>query len=321
MFIYNSIEYVEKVYTKNTFNCQIKKTDKTQGEKIFMDKNKNKKIGKLGFALLIAVALIAVVFSGCVETGETTVKVTGSSTVLPMASACAEEFNSRHDNVKVTVTGGGSGHGINAVASEQADIGDASRPAKASDVEDISGVTLDNLIDHKIAADGVAIIVSKTVYEAGVTNLTSQQVKDIYMGNINNWNELGGPNSEIDVNERQEGSGTRDTFMEALGLEETPGADNAHKSNSLAKTAVKNADNGIAYVGLGYVGTDTPAVKLDGVEPTDANIKSGDYPITRSLHMYTLGKAKGEVLDFLNFVRSPEGQEIVANEGFIKMYE
>ncbi len=271
---------------------------------------------------IAAITLVTAMFSGCLGGGsrDVTVTITGSSTVFPVAAACAEEFNARHDDVQVTVTSGGSGHGIRSVAGGEADIGDASREAKPGDVDEISGVTLSDLVDHRIAADGVAIIVSKAIYDAGVADLTSQQVTDIYTGTITNWGEVGGPDKEIVVNEREEGSGTRDTFMEALGLESTQ-ADNAHGGNSGVKQAVKNNDQAIGYVGLGYVGTDTPAVKLDGVEPTDANIKSGDYPITRSLHMYTLGKAQGEALDFINFVLSPEGQDIVEDEGFIRMFK
>lgn len=289
-----------------------------------MGEAKNKILKTL--VIIVAVSMIALALSGCVEEEQTTeekteISITGSTTVLPIASACSEIFMEKHPDITVTVTGGGSGAGVNSVAKGEVDIGDASRAAKAGDVDDVEGVELSDLVDHTIAVDGVAIIVSKTVYDAGVTNLTSEEVKNIYIKDITNWNEVGGPDATIVVNEREEGSGTRDTFMEALDLEETD-ADNSHNSNALVKTAVVDSDSAIGYVGLGYVDdTVAPDILLDDYEATTTNIKSGDYPITRSLHMYTLGEATGIVWDFLNFVQGPEGQEIVAEEGFIKMYE
>ncbi|MFO8110265.1 MAG: phosphate ABC transporter substrate-binding protein [Thermoplasmata archaeon] len=241
--------------------------------------------------------------------------ITGSSTVLPIAQLAAEDFMDKHPDVNVMVSGGGSGHGISQLASGDADIGDASREVKQSEIDQYSNV---DFYDNQVAKDGVAIVVSKDIYDAGVTDLSSSEVVDIYEGDITNWNDLGGPDKEIFVVERQEGSGTRDTFMEALGLDST-NADAAKQENSDVVATVTTTDNAIGYVGLGYVGDDNPAIKLDGTAPTEENIVSGDYTISRALHMYTDGEPTGLAKAFIDFVLSSEGQRIVADEGFISM--
>lgn len=276
-------------------------------------------IGKGKIAVIAVLGLVlmgTLLMSGCTEEdGTKKVSIVGSSTVLPIAQQCAEKFNDDHDDIQVTVKGGGSGAGIDALGQGTADVGMASRPIKQSEIDEYPDT---DFTDNVVAKDGVAVIVSKQVYNGGVTGLTTQQVIDIYEKTITNWKDIGGPDETIFVVEREEGSGTRDTFMDALGLEDTD-ADSAKDGNSKVKTSVKTSNNAIGYVGLGYVGDDTPAVKLDGVMPSESTIASGDYSITRSLHMYTDGEPKGAVKEYLDYVLSDEGQQIVADEGFIPL--
>jgi len=274
---------------------------------------------KLMLGIIVAITLLTAVFAGCIENSdseeEQTVTIKGSSTVLPIATLCAEEFMNANSNIRVSVSGGGSSVGIRSVANGEADIGDASRQVKQSEIDEFGDI----FVDHQIALDGVAVIVSKTVYDAGITDLTMSQLKSIYNGTITDWQDLGYSESlEIFINEREEGSGTRDTFMELVDLEETD-ADTAHASNSLVKQAVQNSDQGIGYVGLGYVDSSTPAIAIDGTVPSADTIKSGDYSISRSLHMYTNGEATGATKEFIDFVLSAEGQAIVEEEGFISI--
>lgn len=275
---------------------------------------KNKKFGKTSVLLIVGIALGAVFLTGCTEQETTTITIKGSSTVLPVAETCAEEFNKLHSDIKVTVAGGGSSLGIKSVANGEADIGSASREVKQSEIDQYDDI----FIDHVIALDGVAVIVSKTIYNAGITDITLDQLKGIYDGSISNWQTLGGPDEEIFVNEREEGSGTRDTFMEIVDLEET-NADKANSANSEVKQAVSGSEKAIGYVGLGYVSDQTPALKINGVKPSAATIKDGSYPISRSLHMYTKGEATGAVKEFLDFVMGSEGQAFVEEEGFISI--
>lgn len=273
--------------------------------------------GKISVIAVLGLVLMGtLLMSGCTEDDETKkISIVGSSTVLPIAQQCAEKFNDDHDDIQVTVKGGGSGAGIDALGQGTADIADASRPIKQSEIDEYPDI---DFTDNVVAKDGVAIIVSKEIHDAGVTGLTTQQVVDIYVGTITNWKDVGGPDETIFVVEREEGSGTRDTFMDALGLEETS-ADSAKDGNSKVKTSVKTSNNAIGYVGLGYVGDDTPSITLDGVMPSESTIASGDYGITRSLHMYTDGEPKGAVKEFIDYVQSDEGQQIVADEGFIRV--
>ena len=273
---------------------------------------------------VVVVIAILSMFVGCMGK-TTTVNIAGSSTVFPVAQQCAEIFNEKHDNMKVQVESppSGSGGGLKALGRGGADIADASRKVKDKEINDWPEC---NFVDHVVAYDGVAIIVSKQIYDSGVTALTSDQVRRMYLpagdpDKITSWKEVGGPDKKINVNEREIGSGTRDTFMaEIFGDEDAKtGATQAWNANADVKTAVKNADNGIGYVGLGYVRSDTPSVKLDGVSCTKENIKSGEYSISRSLHMYTDGESTGAVKEYLDMVLSKEGQDIVENEGFIRV--
>jgi phosphate transport system substrate-binding protein len=282
-----------------------------------MWKSMRKKMGGTAL-LLVAIAVMGTSLTGCLEedTEKTVIRVEGSTTVYPIASAAALIFNADHDDIEVQVpVGTGSGTGVKLLGQGECEIAAASREVKQSEIDAYTDV---EFYDNVVAYDGIAIIVSKEIYDAGVTALTLDEVIDIYDGTITNWQDVGGPDKSIAVNEREEGSGTRDTFMEILDLE-TTAATNAWQSNSLVQSTVESADNGIGYVGLGYVSTDTPGVTLDGFDPTAANVKSGDYPISRSLHMYTDGAPTGAVKEFIEFIRGDEGQDIVEDKGFIRI--
>jgi phosphate transport system substrate-binding protein len=159
-----------------------------------------------------------------------------------------------------------------------------------------------------------------------------EQIYQIYTGAISNWNELDGPDLEIYVNDRASTSGTRATFVELIknstgyALEDfeedggTLAVDNVNQENANVVTAVSGSQQAIGYVGLGYVNEDTcPAVEIDGVYPSTTTVKDGTYPISRSLHMYTLGTPTGAVKDFIDYVKNSEGQDVVEDEGFIKI--
>ncbi len=273
-------------------------------------KSKMMVIGMIGILLVASVLM-----TGCIDDGDEDgmrrVTITGSSTVLPIAETTAEEFNREHDNIRVSVSGGGSGYGINAILEGTADIGMASRDISPSEKEDVPDV-----VETTIAKDGLAIIVSKTVHDAGVQALTTEEVIDIYSGEITNWIDIGGPDEDIYVVERADTSGTYGTFMELLGLEDTA-AHSTQLENSDVRRTVATADYAIGYVGMGYVGGDAPSVKLDGYEPTMQNVLEGNYPLQRGLHYYTNGEPSGAVKEYIDFVISERGQEIVEEIGFI----
>jgi len=263
-------------------------------------------------AIVSVVVLIVTPFGYALEI----VQVTGSSTVMPIAARSAELFNNNQKDIRVTVTGGGSGHGIEAVATGKADIGMASRDVTASEIERFG----DRFVEHVIAKDAVAVVVSSDIYNAGVTNLTKEEIRRIFNGEIRNWSEVGGPNRWIAVIVRKPGSGTRDTFMEAIfgtALAKENGQDVAVSENAEMMMNIVNKKNAIGYISVGYLNENVKAIAIDGVLPTEENIYNGSYPISRNLYFYTYGDPLPKTQKFISFVLSPKGQKIVEEEGYL----
>lgn len=261
--------------------------------------------------LMMGIAML----SGCTGSGEKkSLTVAGSTTVQPIAASAAEEFMKKNSDVIVSVQGGGSGTGIKMVAEGSADIGDSSR-----ELTDTEKTEHPDLKPYAIAADGIAVVVHPS---NSLDDLTKQQVRDIFAGKIKNFKEVGGPDKEIMVIIREEGSGTRSTFEELVMKKGkvANAADALQKpSNGAVKAAVAGNENAIGYIGLGYVDETVKALKIDGVAPSIATIKRGDYPISRKLYMITKGEATGLKKEFIDFVLSDEGQQIVEEAGFIKV--
>lgn len=265
-------------------------------------------------AIVLVVVLTIIPFGSALEI----VQVTGSSTVMPIAARCAEVFNKQQNEIRVTVTGGGSGHGIEAVATGKADIGMASREITESEIESFG----DKFVEHTIAKDAVAVVVSSDIYNAGVTDLTKEEIRKIFNGEINNWSEVGGPNEWIAVIVRKTGSGTRDTFMETIfGTADAKanGADVEVSDNAEMLMKIVNKDNAIGYLSVGYLNENVKAIAIDGVLPTKENIYNGRYPISRSLYFYTFGEPSPKTQRFIDFVLSSEGQKIVEEEGYLPL--
>ena len=277
--------------------------------------------------LLIAVLAIGsiLIFSGCIDRdGEgasprraATVAVAGSTTVMPLVEASAEEWNRIQDEVRVTVTGGGSGVGIKNVAEGMADIAMASRDVKPEEIVAYG----DRFVEFLVAYDAIAVVVSQGIYDAGVTDLSQEELKAIYAGEVANWKDLGGPDERIYAVAREVGSGTRDTFNEMVmsSVEaETPGVTTYHGSNAEVKTAVTRSNRAIGYVGMNYAeGGTLRAVAYQGVAPSEESIKDGSYPLSRALHLYTFGDPGPDAEKFIDFVLSDQGQDIVAESGFV----
>jgi len=277
--------------------------------------NMDVKTKKIAFGVMIGIIIVATALSGCLEGGEKqTITIRGSTTVLPIAQKAAEAYMDKHPSVDIRVSGGGSSVGIQSVGEGIADIGTASRDLKN---EEKSGYP--NLKPIAIAKDGIAIIVHP---DNPVTSLTLGQIRGIYNGTYTNWREVGGPDKEIVVINRDSASGTREFFWKHVMQKDDFVATALEKnSNGAVKQTVSQTPNAIGYVGLGYVDNSVKAVKIkrDGVEiePTVENVLNGEYPISRSLYMITNGEPKGIAKEFIDFVLSEEGQRIVEEEGFV----
>jgi len=274
----------------------------------------------------IAIAILSAVLclGGIVHAREIVVK--GSDTMLNLVQRLAEAFGTAQSDATVSVTGGGSGVGINAVINGECDIGDASRAIADKEISDArsNGV---NPVEVAIAIDGLSLIV-----HAGnsVKQLTKAQIGAIYRGEIKNWKAIGGPNKKITLYGRQPSSGTyvylRDEVMKgdyAPGMLQMNG-------NAQIVEAVKNDETGIGYCGVGYArsaeGVSVLSVAPDEgaeyVSPLDNDkVNNGEYPITRPLFQYTNGKPSGDAKSFLEFELGTDGQKIVEDEGFFPVSE
>ncbi len=282
--------------------------------------------------LLAGVLLCSVLMAGCtgnsgIQTGVTeqtgspagmsggdVLSITGSTTVLPIAAQAAEKYMDSHPDTDVQVNGGGTGAGVQAAGEGTAQIGMASRDLKAEELEKYP-----DLVQHQIAIDGIAIITNPT---NPVPSLTFEQIRKIYDGNITNWKDVGGKDAVIVVIGRDSASGTREFFytdvMEKTDFVKTQLEKN---SNGAVKQTVVQTPDAIGYVGLGYLDEMVHAVPLsvDGtlVVPGIETVTSQAYPISRPLHLLTKGTPSGEAAAFLTFLKSPEGEKIITDEGFI----
>ncbi|HPJ30983.1 MAG TPA: phosphate ABC transporter substrate-binding protein [Methanothrix sp.] len=275
---------------------------------------------KLSSLLLICMVtgLFAPVGSTWAADGLDTVTVTGSTTVMPLVEICAEKFNLIQDEVVVTVSGvGGSGVGIKNVASGFSDIGMSSRKVRADEIE-LYG---DNFTEQLIGYDAICIAVSLPVYDSGVTNVSRDQLRAVYEGNLTSWRDLGGPDQEIYVVARMVGSGTGDIFNEVVmgDLEtETLGADTYAQNNAEVKTAVTMSDKAIGYLGFSYVQDgDLMPVAYQGVVPTVESIRGETYPLTRPLYVITWDEPDQGEQAFIDFLLGEEGQSMVEEIGFL----
>jgi phosphate transport system substrate-binding protein len=238
-------------------------------------------------------------------------QLAGSTTVQPLAEQFAEAFMAQNPDVVVEVQGGGSSVGVTSAGEGTVDIGNASRNVKDSEFEEFPELQV-----FTVAYDGIAVV---THPDTEIPSLSIEQVQDIFAGEITNFSAVGGPDAPITVVSREEGSGTRAAFEELVmeyNDSEAVITENAllQQSNGQVRTTVATTPNTIGYLSFGFLDESTSAVPIDEVEPTVANVKSGDYPIFRPLNMLTNGAPGDLAQAFLDFALSAEGQEIVAED-------
>jgi phosphate transport system substrate-binding protein len=241
------------------------------------------------------------------------VRVSGSTPLLPLIQEASIEFMDANPRTKVDVQGGGSSVGITQLKSGIVNIANSSRELKGDE-------TGWGLVDHKIAFDIIAIIVNPNV---PVRNLTSDQVKAVFTGEVRNWKALGGPDEEIIVVVRDQASGTREMFDEkALGstkdrpVGSEPSAIEC-SSNGVVREVVANTRNSIGYLSYGFINRYVRAVKVNDVPADVANAISGRYPMARWLHMLTKGQTSDAAKGFIDFVLSERFQNKVVSQEYI----
>ncbi|MEW9121241.1 MAG: phosphate ABC transporter substrate-binding protein [Thermotaleaceae bacterium] len=284
-----------------------------------------KKILSFSMVLILAIAMLA----GCGAKQETVkeeqpgaveeaklsgkIVIAGSTSVQPLSDELAAAFKEKYPDVSVEVQGGGSGVGVKSAIDKIVDIGASSRELK--DEEKASGLT-----EYVIAKDGIAVVVNPA---NGVEDLSMEQIKKIFTGEITNWKEVGGVDKAIVVVTREEGSGTRGAFIEITKVE---GKDAEGKSkdfttaNALVqpstgavKQTVANTPDAIGYVSMGALDNTVKTIKVEGVEATEDNAKAGTFKISRPFLYLTKGEESEVVKAFIEFVLN-EGQDIVKEE-------
>ena len=285
--------------------------------------------------LLIATLIVLVFLSSCGPASSAAaasdsqaayIENKGSDTIVNLALAWAEKYQGDHPDVRISVTGGGSGTGIAALINGTVGIANASRQIKSEEIEQAKVNGIDP-VEHIIARDAIAVIVNP---ENPVSQLTLQQISDIYSGKLVNWKEVGGEDRPIVRLSRETNSGTHVYFLETvlrLGNSDDKTLFSMDTlllpSSEGIVSEVRQNPNAIGYDGLGYVPDDLKMIaiaEVDGgayVLPSIPTVNDKSYPIARDLYMYTDGQPQGALKEYLDWILSPEAQEIVAELGFV----
>jgi phosphate transport system substrate-binding protein len=257
-----------------------------------------------------------ILFASTVHAGGIVIK--GSTTVLPIAQKVAETYMKEKPDVTISISGGGSGNGIKAIIDGTTDIADSSRFLKESEIKLAVGNNV-YPVPFAVAYDCIVPVVHPS---NSVENLSIDQLKAIFKGDIVNWREVGGPDMKIVVISRDTSSGTYEVWEEKVMNKErvSPGA-LLQASNGAIVQAVSKNKNALGYIGLGYLNADVKGLTVNGVKGSKESTLNGIYPISRPLFMFTNNWPKPEIADFINYVLHPQkGQKLIAEIGFVPLY-
>jgi len=285
--------------------------------------------------LIIFFLLTSLIFSSCSSNSSSNtvsaaqaayIENKGSDTIVNLALAWAEKYQTDHPDIRISVTGGGSGTGIAALINKTVDIANASRQIKSEEVDQAKSNGV-KPVEHIIARDAIAVIVNP---ENPVSKLTLQQISDIYSGKITNWKQVGGDDRPIVRLSRETNSGTHVYFLETVLRLSSKTDKTLFSMDTLLLPSsegiiaeVRQNPNAIGYDGLGYVPKDLKMIAIAKeaggayILPSIKTVNDKTYAVARDLYMYTNGEPTGAVKDYLDWILSPEAQQIVADLGFV----
>jgi phosphate transport system substrate-binding protein len=250
----------------------------------------------LGFSFALPTATLA----------DSSINIAGSTALLPLVKDAAGLYQQQHPEVKISVSGGGSGTGIAQVAQKAIDIGDS----------DILAPAHPELFDSRVAVTGFAIVINPDVT---VKNLTKKQIQDIFSGNVTNWKDVGGGDQKIVVINRPRNSGTRTVFTKTLmGSATISDSGLIEDATGTVVSVVKTTPGAISYAA--FSGTHNQGVNevaIDGIAATEANVMIGKYPFWSYEHMFTQGAPTGDIAKFIDFVQSRT--DLLAKNQFIRI--
>ena len=294
-----------------------------------------RKLMASGLALMLLLGALAL--TGCagedVSTGETaggddtaieelegSIDIQGSDTMLNISTAWSEAFMDENPGVDIAVQGGGSGTGIAALVNGTVDFANASRGIKGEEkaaIEEAGGT----VVETPVAIDAIAVVVNP---DNDVEELTIEQLGEIFRGEKTNWKDFGGEDLEIVILSRDSSSGTYEYFKEEVVAVDDENAEFAQSakllpSNQAIADEVASNKGAIGYVGLGYLTSDLKIVSVEGVQASVETATDGSYPISRDLYMYSNGEPTGVMAAFLEWVLGEQGQQLVADEGFVPL--
>jgi len=238
-------------------------------------------------------------------------RIAGGTAHIPVMKEAAKRIISVNRDIRITIAGGGSGVGIKQVGEGLVHIGNTGRKATDNEINRYA------LKMFKFAIDGIAVVINP---ENPVVRMKKSEIMDIFSGKVDNWKALGWKDRGINIYTRDASSGTRKVFWKkALGKGKITKAANFVKSHGAMKSSISVDPYGVGYISVGYLDDTVAPVSLDGIPPTLENVRNGDYKIARGLYMNTKGEPGGLTRLFIDYILSKQGQEIVAEKGFIRV--